>query len=131
MQCLTCNSPYVLYNNQCPSSCPASNYFVDGSNQCQLCNSNCNTCQTTATYCLSCSGNSYLSSNSNSCVDECPSGYYGANNLCNQCLTCLSCRGNGNNCQSCQPNNVLYGSICLSACPSSYYNNNQVCTKCS
>ncbi|KAL4454048.1 hypothetical protein ABPG73_009847 [Tetrahymena malaccensis] len=120
--CKTCSLP----NNS--SSCLSCNngYYLNASNQCQLCQAPCGNCIDSSTKCLSCipvqnytfdsSNNSCnlicdtscktcsLPNNSNSCL-SCNNGYY--LNASNQCLSCQAPCGNcidsPTKCLSCTP----------------------------
>lgn len=59
--CLTCSNNLYLYNNTCIKQCPDYTY-VDFSNICQLCSSNCIICNT-SNYCIECDIGYYIAKN--------------------------------------------------------------------
>lgn len=74
----------------------------------------------------------YLFSSNNSCLQNCPKGYYNdSGNNCQPCTgTCLWCTDSVN-CTKCVVNTWLYQSSCSSTCPSTYYNDSSgVCLSC-
>ncbi len=75
--------------------------------------------------CLSCIANYLLSSNQ--CVNQCPSGQYSFNSICNTCISpCLTCVSS-TNCSSCSRSIFLntqtyfYNFTCINKCPNGYY----------
>lgn len=71
-RCIACptSQPYLV-NDICYSVCPAYTYPFGGS--CLACNYPCLSCTSTSTNCTSCAYNYYFN---NSCVSNCPDGYY-------------------------------------------------------
>lgn len=81
-----CNltAPYY-YGTICYTTCPNGTYVGYTNVYCVACSDLCATCGTSATQCLSCSGR-YLYNNS--CLGQCPSGYYG--DITYTCQLCTS-----------------------------------------
>lgn len=76
-----------FYNNTCVLTCPTQYYAVVGatSNDCMPCNTGCQSCTTSSSFCSQCLSNYYLYQNS--CGLTCPSGYFSENST----WSCLSC----------------------------------------
>lgn len=86
----------------------------------------------TATNCLACGTSMYLYIN-NTCLLNCPSGYYGSNEeqLCKPCSApCLECY-NIYLCKSCA-SGIYYNKACVSSCPDGSLHNmtTNVCDEC-
>ena len=75
-----CNgSMQYYYQGSCQATCP-NGTFVDFTNvYCYDCNALCLTCQGSSLNCTSCSSTFLYA---NTCVSQCPSGYYGQSNVC-------------------------------------------------
>lgn len=103
-KCEVCNSGYFLSSSRCFS-----------------CQNNCETCEDEVT-CLSCSGDYYL--HKQQCITECPSGYYGNDNVCYACAIafCDVCDLTGV-CSECSFGFTLSQGTCLNSCSSN-------CAKC-
>lgn len=88
-QCYAYCSPSLQYsfNGKCFSSCPDGSYQDYTNVYCQTCNSNCKTCQVSATKCSSCD-TTYLYNSS--CVVKCPSSYYSNSGVCLPCTPNVS-----------------------------------------
>ena len=90
-------------------SCPATGYFVSGTD-CLKCHSSCATCNgATATSCLSCKAGDYWDPIAHSCGSTCPAGY-GKNTATSSCDLCDSscddCSALGPNaCTKCKTSN--------------------------
>ena len=92
-----CNTTHkYYYGTTCYSSCPDGTYLSYTNVHCIACSDLCNTCNTTASTCLSCHDRYYYN---NTCITECPANYYGSslfvcesctsatNSICNEPLT--------------------------------------------
>ena len=124
--CLSCNSTTFLdlTTNRCVNICPDGYYEDNATNLCKSCYEapdpsadimkSCKTCSgPAASDCQSCSSGIFLFSENNTCLAECPDGWYrnGTANTCNRCYqnlppstwgSCATCTGPlHNNCQSC------------------------------
>lgn len=85
---------YFSGNKTCLSSCP-NGYYSDSGNICVQCTSTCETCTLDAITCTSCPLNTFLNSNTKTCVisANCPFGTF-ADSTTNKCSTCNgSCSG--------------------------------------
>jgi len=123
--------PFLFYKNSatntcdaCSTSCASCNgasssnclicftgYYLSSGN-CIGCASECSACETSSTYCLSCSASLYLFNNS--CQSSCPMQYYERLDdcTCQKCdSSCLTCSGSGvSGCTSCANGYYLYPS---------------------
>lgn len=111
-QCIECLAGVAyLLNGDCVITCPAAYIVLDG--RCVINNDNQTVC---TLYWLN-------TTNSSSCVEYCPTGYYPSNATPRQCLPCLpgclAC-SSGSNCQICQLPYKLLNNSCISTCPSGY-----------
>lgn len=144
-ECSNCNSPRILYNNQCLLNCPIGYYEDSNEKKCIICNSNCYKCKDISDKCIECLTPLILQTSNNKCVEKCFSDQYIDNNECIFCKThCISCDKtrcfnceNGyqiinNNCEQIKTNiclspNVVYFDECLTDCPIDYYNKSGNC----
>lgn len=119
-----------------PSSCSSNTYANYTSNSCGVCPIQCSTC-TSPSVCLSCTTNYYLLNNS--CLTDCPSGYYPINiqqicAICNSvnnsahCATCITI----NICSTCLYPYYLSPSTktCTVSCSSNEIPLNNTCFSC-
>ena len=108
--CLTCQSPGT--STSCLSCLKGS---VSAGQCLSSCISPCLTCTSNTSYCLSCIGGYYLTSNT--CQTTCPNGTYAetSNNTCLSCnVLCQTCNGiDSANCLSCFPGYTLISGRCL------------------
>ncbi|XP_071477442.1 antigen WC1.1-like [Diadema antillarum] len=113
-----CSGPDVT--RMCVKSCGDGYYQVPGTNQCELCDPECNTCAERADNCLSCDAPRYLLNDR--CVEDCGIGFYGYSRTrtCEPCSPyCKNC-GDGDRddaCTSCPDNTFLSNGRCISSCP--------------
>lgn len=121
--CLTCDSSYYFYNNNCYSICPDLTYLINST--CFDCEFPCKSCKT-STYCTSCPSGYNLYDNS--CIIECPSGYYSSNSICHKCKNSLCQSCDDENCYTCLNPYLLYNNSCLATCP--LFTTVQVLTEC-
>ena len=126
----------------CNTTCPDSQFIsVSVPFLCQACSSTCITCATVADNCTtaSCPVNLYYLNNS--CLSQCPTGYYAdASRLCQGCAVgCFSCFGAGSNkCSKCQtesgptPYYLKDVSTCTTVCDNGFYGNatTNLCVAC-
>ena len=131
--CLSCVSNYYLYNGQCLTSCSASYYADNSTNQCLSCDMTiCLTCTLSASNCLTCNTNYFM--HNSSCISTCPSGYYpnSVKGTCDSCpFPCSTCT-NYTFCSSCLTSYYLFSNRCFSSCPVNYYpDNSSLCQSCS
>lgn len=138
-KCTSCPSPKLLYQDTCLVTCPSgfSTYlsktccpdscsactdtetctacnpgFYLKDSKCPSCDSNCKTCETTTTNCLSCNSPKLLEVNK--CVDSCSDKYYPDAGICKNChSTCATCTGPAaTECKTCIKAHVLFKGIC-------------------
>ncbi|ELP84797.1 protein serine/threonine kinase, putative [Entamoeba invadens IP1] len=134
--CITCEEGYCevgycLQEDGC-TKCK-SGYYKNGK-RCLKCDTNCLTCGTTSTDCLSCASGLYLNDSTHQCIDcdsncidtsthctspsgctQCKDGFYINNKRCATCdNTCYTCNGNSSsNCLSCNLGRYLkYNNNC-------------------
>ena len=137
-KCEECSNSKYLVNDTClivtDSNCIMNSflgctrcidgYYLDKTNKCQQCNSNCRTCYDNSTFCTSCSDDKYLEDNeckSNKELQEvcnkvtndgqgcviCKDGYYREGLICKECLSeCGKCN-NPNNCLTCNEEHFM------------------------
>ena len=121
-------------------------YFKDEEDHiCYPCHEQCETCTQNATFCQTCTSEgpseSFLYSLDQSCLSQCPDGYYedSVDHTCKQCDSkCAQCEINATYCQSCTLTApfeaFLLGtdSSCLTTCPEGYFKNfsNHHCEAC-
>lgn len=125
--CLTCVSPYLLFESSCLLGCPSALYYQLES-LCLICSSPCLTCSSSSS-CLSCQLG-YLFSTS--CLSSCQDGYYSdtLTSACRPCSSsCLTCESQ-TICLSCLSPLNLYSYSCISQCPSGTYAHNSICVNC-
>jgi proprotein convertase subtilisin/kexin type 5 len=143
--CTSCDgtsaTPYLKYGAfTCAAACPAGQYASSSSYVCAPCSSNCLTCNTASTDCLSCglsiSAGLPLYLSSNTCVANCPFGYFGATgNVCSSCDgSCSGCTHSNTNCISCAASYFRRAgsTLCVINCPAGYYTDStsNLCTLC-
>lgn len=94
---------------------------------CAKCFTGCETCNSTSsTSCLSCSEN--YNFYNNTCLINCPQGFYSSSGLCLKCSeNCQSC--NNSQCFSCNYG-VLYNGTCQNDCPEKYFLYGGKCEEC-
>lgn len=135
--CLSCYTdsaitPSIYFysaKSNCYTICPATTYNSNSSGTltCELCNANCYTCLTVATFCTKCVANStypYLnvSSSGQICVSSCVAGMYPRTSVdpvqCVSCVTpCATCTTQ-TSCLTCLGGFYMQdNSTCTSTCP--------------
>ncbi|CAK81957.1 unnamed protein product (macronuclear) [Paramecium tetraurelia] len=146
--CISCVTPFELYQNQCRMSNDCS---IENCSVCQIKNQQLN--------CVQCNPDKFKYKTN--CLDTCPSGYYDNENKdcvvcslgCSSCNSqeCLECQNQYNltdkicqckieGCQTCnsidicdkctEDFGIYFKSKCLKECPSEYYEKNKTCLQC-
>lgn len=110
--CNACFSGNYYYsgNSSCLGSCPNGFYADSTTGTCLPCytapsgtatNRTCVTCDGPASYnCLSCDTNAFLMVNWQTCLSQCPSGYY-EDATTNTCMSCFQGSSTSEACESC------------------------------
>nr|DBA28043.1 TPA: hypothetical protein GDO54_008459 [Pyxicephalus adspersus] len=124
-ECLQC-SHGILHAGRCYKSCPGG-FFSQGGG-CTKCSKDCNTCDKSADYCLSCHAPKVLELST--CKSDCSSRFVNVNGVCRHCpSSCLSCVDE-ETCTECIPNYFLLKDKCISTCPDGYYGEDGSCLLC-
>lgn len=76
---------HYFYESACYLTCPDGTYLTADLVTCMICSLNCSTCFGSATNCTICAGTFKYN---DTCLSECPSGYYG--DVSGVCLQCTS-----------------------------------------
>ena len=142
INCTACNPGYYLLpapSTTCSNYCPSGSWKDDANHVCVGCYTSCSQCTGSLdTQCSACKSGYFLQPSVASCVNTCPTGYFGnsASNTCEACdSACLVCTGSLNTqCSACKSGYFLQPSstICLNSCPDEYWkdNANHVCSSC-
>ncbi|XP_078141236.1 proprotein convertase subtilisin/kexin type 5b isoform X1 [Centroberyx gerrardi] len=146
--CLTCSGPEPSSCLSCDanmrkdasghcvwySECSLRSYMGEDGD-CQLCHPLCHRCSGPGKdHCLSCNSPRFLLNDT--CVEECPVGYYGDRDesACNHChFSCESCVGRHSvQCVTCKPGHFRQGNSCAETCSESHFGNTttRVCERC-
>ena len=128
-ECTSCYKDWILYNTLCLSNCPEGKYVNDL--KCYNCLPNCSKCNDSST-CEKCKENFVLSSNPDSCSENCSPGFVNINGKCLSCNNnCLSCLPDRNTCTACRKGKYLLNGLCVD-CPKGFIpdENTQTCIKC-
>jgi len=138
--CLSCMPafPYLFPpNNTCSDHCPPNYYINSSTNTCEKClDPFCSQCDPLDPYkCLQCLHGSLKYLFNNTCIHDCPHGFFGNNNTqtCDLCdSTCDTCADTAAFCTKCNGTFYLYQNQCLTECPAGFYKNfsNNECTPC-
>jgi len=126
--CSLCIASYGLINTTCYNPCPAGHFLHNSA--CDLCSTPCVECTGSDITCTVCevtgSGKKYLYNNT--CMSNCPIGYYNFDNttvgptVCLSCdFTCSACSINSTYCSTCSTSYYLFNSTCLLICPANYF----------
>ncbi|KAL6114118.1 pcsk5 [Pungitius sinensis] len=110
--------------------------YMDHNGQCQPCHKLCHRCSgPSKDHCLSCKEPNFL--HNNTCVQECPVGYYAEGEderACERChFSCKSCAGRHSlQCVDCKSGFFKQGSSCVETCSESHFGNTaaMVCERC-
>ncbi|KAM4616792.1 proprotein convertase subtilisin/kexin type 5-like [Polymixia lowei] len=146
--CLTCSGPEPSSCLTCSSNmrrdgsghcawysrCSLSSYMGEDG-ECQLCHPRCHRCSGPGKdRCLSCNAPHFLLNDT--CVEDCPVGYYGNRDelACERChFSCESCTGRHSvQCVACKPGFFRQGHSCVETCSESHFGNSTagVCERC-
>ena len=119
--CSVCHHGYYLSEGACYDDCKPGQYYNQVSQQCENCDSSCETCSGPLnTDCESCKSPRVLFNQQ--CRVNCPpySTYDAEDGKCVYCdPTCLSCNKTG--CTLCPNGKFLFQGMCFHACPGGYY----------
>ncbi|KAM3849768.1 proprotein convertase subtilisin/kexin type 5-like, partial [Diretmus argenteus] len=146
--CLTCSGPEPTSCLSCTtnmrqdasghcvwySHCSLSSYMGEDG-ECQLCHQLCHRCSGPGKdHCLNCNSPHFLLNNT--CVEECPMGYYADRDerACQRChFSCESCVGRHSvQCVTCRPGLLRQGYSCVETCSESHFGNTTtgLCERC-
>uniref|UniRef100_A0A8C8JQA3 P/Homo B domain-containing protein n=1 Tax=Oncorhynchus tshawytscha TaxID=74940 RepID=A0A8C8JQA3_ONCTS len=126
--CLSCgpnmrkdSSGHCVFYSQC-----SLRSYKDEEGDCQTCHPLCHRCSgPTKEHCLSCNPQTFLLNNT--CVNECPVGFYGDGDerVCERChFSCVSCVGRHSvQCAACKPSLFKQGRSCVETCGDSHFGN--------
>lgn len=136
--CLTCapsmqkdaTGHCVWYSECSPSS------YKDQNGKCQQCHKHCHGCNGPGKdHCLSCNSPHFLLDNT--CVPQCPEGYYIKDKderVCGRChFSCKTCTGHHSvECVICKPGFFKQGDTCVETCSEGHFGNTatMVCERC-
>ncbi|KAM9742841.1 proprotein convertase subtilisin/kexin type 5b isoform 1-T1 [Menidia menidia] len=136
--CLTCDpnrrkdaSGHCVWYSQC-----SLNTYMSPNGECKQCHTLCDRCSGPGEKrCLSCKEPRFLMNNT--CVKECPVGYYAEDRderRCERChYSCQSCVGHHSvQCDTCKPGFFKQGSSCVETCSESHFGDpaTMVCERC-
>lgn len=128
--CQECRSECVQCNGWDSCNSCKNGFYLDVSS-CLPCSSNCETCTSTDTKCLTC----YQSSSNNwlrnfECVGSCGAGYFEVpGNVCNPCPPgCTSCTST--ECTGCDTDFKKKNNICANPCGVGWYDGGAECFEC-
>ncbi|XP_043916303.1 extracellular matrix organizing protein FRAS1-like [Protopterus annectens] len=135
--CTSCHPHVLLLDGSCRTSCKEGQYLnlvgfcVDCSSECQRCVADL---RSNDHICLWCKKPHFFLLG-NSCIPECPAGYYNANGVCEKChASCQNCNGGSPfACTSCKSSLVLaQNGMCVSRCSPGFYldSSHKVCQPC-
>ena len=119
-QCLSCNSPFLLYGGLCYSSCPTGSYIGNATN-CIGCPTTCTGC-VSSTNCTACITGYSFYNQTDSCLSSCPSGFYSDGSNCLTCPTspsvCLVCSYVNQQpaCITCTAGSLIQEYVCVTSC---------------
>jgi hypothetical protein len=123
-----CPAGQKRYGDVCVAVCPA-DITIDSGDVCYPCDVTCATCAGTVTTCTTCPSPALL--HLDTCVVECPNGYFSTNTDCLACdPSCLTCAGSATVCTACPVGKLTNGSSCVDVCPDGTYDNFGSCILC-
>ncbi|XP_064032778.1 proprotein convertase subtilisin/kexin type 5 isoform X1 [Pogoniulus pusillus] len=133
--CTDCLHYYYKSKNNtriCVSTCPPGHYNAD-KKRCKKCSPNCETCVGGhSDQCMTCKSGYYLNEVTNSCITNCPDGFYldknkGVCRKCSEnCKTCVEFQI----CTECKHGLSLHGTKCAIRCEEGKYHNGRECEPC-
>ncbi|XP_033928587.1 proprotein convertase subtilisin/kexin type 5 isoform X1 [Melopsittacus undulatus] len=133
--CTDCMHYYYKSKNNtriCVSTCPPGHYNAD-KKRCKKCSPNCETCVGGhSDQCMTCKSGYYLNEVTNSCITNCPDGFYLDKNK----LVCRKCSENCKTCveyqicTECKHGLSLHGTKCAIRCEEGKYHNGKECEPC-
>ncbi|KAL4499147.1 hypothetical protein ABPG72_017049 [Tetrahymena utriculariae] len=113
--CLSCNSPLILFEGKCLKDAP-NGYYKD-KYEFKKCNEDCKTCDgSSSNDCLSCHEHHFILDKK--CYKQCPSTYFNDESSmeCTKCTgLCKECQS-ADYCISCIDNQYVYNGTCLVSC---------------
>ncbi|KAJ7424352.1 hypothetical protein BTVI_06833 [Pitangus sulphuratus] len=133
--CTDCLHYYYKSKNNtriCVSTCPPGHYNAD-KKRCKKCSPNCETCVGGHNdQCMTCKSGYYLNEVTNSCITNCPDGFYLDKNkiVCRKCSeNCKTCV-EFQICTECRHGLSLHGTKCAIRCEEGKYHNGKECETC-
>ncbi|XP_075595358.1 proprotein convertase subtilisin/kexin type 5 isoform X2 [Balearica regulorum gibbericeps] len=133
--CTDCLHYYYKSKNNtriCVSTCPPGHYNAD-KKRCKKCSPNCETCVGGhSDQCMTCKSGYYLNEVTNSCITNCPDGFYLDKNkiVCRKCSeNCKTCV-EFQICTECKHGLSLHGTKCAIRCEEGKYHNGRECEPC-
>ncbi|KAI1239706.1 Proprotein convertase subtilisin/kexin type 5, partial [Lamprotornis superbus] len=133
--CTDCLHYYYKSKNNtriCVSTCPPGHYNAD-KKRCKKCSPNCETCVGGHNdQCMTCKSGYYLNEVTNSCITNCPDGFYLDKNkiVCRKCSeNCKTCV-EFQTCTECRHGLSLHGTRCAIRCEEGKYHNGRECEPC-
>ncbi|NWR75520.1 PCSK5 convertase, partial [Centropus unirufus] len=133
--CTDCLHYYYKSKNNtriCVSTCPPGHYNAD-KKRCKKCSPNCETCVGGhSDQCMTCKSGYYLNEVTNSCITNCPDGFYLDKNkiVCRKCSeNCKTCV-EFQICTECKHGLSLHGTKCAIRCEEGKYHNGRECELC-
>ncbi|NXV23312.1 PCSK5 convertase, partial [Cepphus grylle] len=133
--CTDCLHYYYKSKNNtriCVSTCPPGHYNAD-KKRCKKCSPNCETCVGGhSDQCMTCKSGYYLNEVTNSCITNCPDGFYLDKNkiVCRKCSeNCKTCV-EYQICTECKHGLSLHGTKCAIRCEEGKYHNGRECEPC-
>eukprot|EP00828_Plagiopyla_frontata_P035106 TRINITY_DN4590_c0_g1_i4.p2 TRINITY_DN4590_c0_g1~~TRINITY_DN4590_c0_g1_i4.p2 ORF type:complete len:376 (-),score=54.13 TRINITY_DN4590_c0_g1_i4:587-1714(-) len=141
-QCLSCKQNYYLNSGSCIQKCPLTTSL--NSDKCysnQACGSQCSSCGTNSSYCISCITNNFFNYVQQTCVGEntgCSHNYYlSSTGKCERCDSiCNECIEEAASCTICSVHfgnsfHVVSEHLCVEKCPSyTYLGEDRKCLDC-
>ncbi|XP_068278360.1 proprotein convertase subtilisin/kexin type 5 isoform X1 [Nyctibius grandis] len=133
--CTDCLHYYYKSKNNtriCVSTCPPGHYNAD-KKRCKKCSPSCETCVGGhSDQCMTCKSGYYLNEVTNSCITNCPDGFYLDKNkiVCRKCSeNCRTCV-EFQICTECKHGLSLHGTKCAIHCEEGKYHNGRECEPC-
>ena len=132
--CTSCINEFFLRDDGvCVEICEDGYVGSPSSGNCEPCDNNCLKCLPgDQTSCTECTNGTFLFTETNKCVAECPEGYFECekSKKCQPCnVSCATC-SNKTSCDTCKENLVYHEGKCIDNCPAFYANVNGTCTEC-